>query len=52
MLFFLLSLADFTGSAFLKTVAGFEGIFCGASAMYTSLAQVLNEVYGKVVMPL
>jgi succinate-acetate transporter protein len=52
MLFFLLSLADFTRSAFLKTVAGFEGIFCGLSAMYTSLAQVLNEVYGETLLPL
>jgi succinate-acetate transporter protein len=32
--------------------AGFEGIFCGASAIYTGLAQVLNEVYGKTVLPL
>jgi succinate-acetate transporter protein len=27
------------------------GIFCGASAIYCSLAQVINEVYGKTLMP-
>jgi len=31
---------------------GFEGIFCGASAIYTGLAQVLNELYGKTMLPL
>jgi succinate-acetate transporter protein len=52
ILFFLLAISDFTGSTSLKTFAGFEGIFCGLSAMYASIAQVLNEVYGKEVMPL
>ena len=31
---------------------GYEGVFCGFSAIYTGLAQALNEVYGKVVLPL
>jgi succinate-acetate transporter protein len=52
ILFFLLALGDFTGSAGIKTLAGYEGIICGFSAIYTGLAQVLNEVYGKVVWPL
>jgi hypothetical protein len=34
------------------TIAGYEGIFCGFSAIYTGLAQVINEVYGKPVLPL
>jgi succinate-acetate transporter protein len=33
-------------------IAGYEGIFCGMSAIYTGLAQVLNEVYGKKLLPL
>jgi succinate-acetate transporter protein len=33
-------------------LTGYEGIFCGASAIYTGLAQVLNEVYGRTVLPL
>ncbi len=52
ILFFLLAIGDWTGNSSVKLIAGYEGIFCGASAIYTGLAQVLNEVYGKVVMPL
>lgn len=52
VLFFLLAIADFTGSHTLKTIAGFEGIFCGLSAMYAALAQVLNEVFGKQMLPM
>ena len=52
VLFFLLAIGDYTGNAALKTFTGYEGIFCGASAMYTGFAQVLNEVYGKTVLPL
>ena len=52
VLFFLLSLSDFTGNALVKTIAGYEGILCGLSAMYASLAQVLNEVYGKKILPI
>lgn len=26
------------------------GIFCGSSAIYCSLAQVINEVYGKTAL--
>ena len=51
VLFFLLALGDFTGSALIKQIAGIEGIICGLSAMYTSLALVLNEVYGRTVAP-
>ena len=50
VLFFLLAYADFTGGS--KTPAGWEGVFCGLSAMYTAIAQVLNEVYGRAVLPL
>ncbi len=52
LLFFLLATADFTGNAAIKTIAGYEGIICGAAAFYAALAQVLNEVYGKVIFPL
>lgn len=50
--FALLSIGDLLGSKTLKTLAGYEGIVLGFSAMYTGLAQVLNEVYGRVVWPL
>jgi len=52
ILFFLLALGDATGNAALKRLAGYEGIFCGFSAVYAGLAQVLNEVYGKTILPL
>ena len=52
ILFFLLTIRDYTGSAAIGTLAGYEGIICGLSAIYAALAQVLNEVYKKVVAPL
>ena len=53
ILFFLLAIGDFTaaGPGF-KHFTGYEGIFCGFSAIYAGLAQVLNELFGKVVLPL
>lgn len=51
VLFFLLALGDLTGSTVISRIAGFEGIFCGLSAVYAALAQVLNEVYGRTVLP-
>jgi succinate-acetate transporter protein len=52
ILFLLLTARDFLGSSAIGTLAGYEGIICGLSAVYTGLAQVLNEVYKKVVAPL
>jgi uncharacterized protein len=53
ILFFLLAIGDFTGAnAGFKHFTGYEGIFCGFSAMYAGLAQVLNELFGKTVVPL
>jgi len=52
LLFFLLAIGDITGSAVVKTIAGYEGLLCGGLAVYAGLAQVLNEVYGRVVAPL
>ncbi len=53
LLFFLLAIGDYisAGPDF-KHLTGYEGIFCGFSAIYAGLAQVLNEVFGKVVLPL
>ncbi|MBE9583575.1 acetate uptake transporter [Mucilaginibacter sp. JRF] len=52
ILFGLLVWGDATGNENIKHLAGYEGIICGASAIYTGIAQVLNEVYGRVVLPL
>ena len=51
-LFFLLSIGDFTGIGAVTLLAGFVGIFCGSSAIYTSLAQIVNNEFNKTVLPL
>ena len=52
ILFFLLALGDYTGNGGLKKFTGFEGIVCGASAIYTGVAGLMNELFGRVVMPI
>jgi len=51
LLFFLLAAGDYTGNSSIKHFAGYEGIICGASAIYTGIANLLNEVYGRNVLP-
>ncbi len=52
LLFALLAIGDAVGSAAIGHTAGWVGLFCGASAIYTGLAQVLNEVYNKTIWPI
>lgn len=52
ILFFLLAIRDITGSAVIGTITGIEGVICGASAIYTGLAEVINEQHGKTILPL
>jgi len=52
VLFLLLTAKELTASTDLGIIAGYEGIICGLSAVYTALAEVLNEVYEKTVLPL
>lgn len=33
-------------------IIGVEGIVCGLSAVYLALAEVLNEMHGKIVLPI
>jgi len=33
-------------------IIGVEGIVCGLSAVYLALAEVLNEMHGKTVLPI
>lgn len=51
ILFFLLAIGDATGNSGIKTFTGYEGIVCGGSAIYTGIATLLNEVYGKTILP-
>lgn len=52
VLFFLLSISDFTGSHGIGIFAGFVGIFCGASAIYNAVAQIVNGEFKKKIFPL
>ena len=52
VLFFLLTAVRLTGNADLLLITGIEGIICGASAIYTGIGEVLNEVHEKTVLPL
>src|ERR1700748_2913212 len=52
ILFFLLAAAHATGNKGLDKIAGYEGIICGLSAIYTGIAGLLNELYGKTVLPI
>ena len=52
VLFVLLALGDFTGNHTITMIAGFEGIFCGLSAIYSAAGQILNAEFGKTIIPL
>jgi len=50
ILFFLLTAAQAIPQ--LGPIAGIEGVFCGFSAFYLSLAEVLNESHNRTVLPI
>jgi succinate-acetate transporter protein len=53
ILFFLLAYGEVVGvGPGFKHFTGYEGILCGLSAMYTGLAQILNELARRTVLPL
>jgi len=52
ILFFLLAIGDATKNESITHFAGYEGILCGGLAIYTGIANLLNEVYGYIVLPL
>ena len=52
ILFFLLAVGDATKNESITRFAGYEGIICGGSAIYTGIANLLNEVYGYTILPL
>ncbi|WP_430814872.1 acetate uptake transporter [Carboxylicivirga sp. RSCT41] len=52
VLFALLAIANFTGSHLIHTIAGIEGVICGATALYISIGTLLVEVYGKQILPM
>ena len=52
ILFALLTIKDFTGNEKIGIIAGFEGIFCGMSAIYLAMAEVINEKFGRTILPI
>lgn len=52
ILFVLLAIGDFTGVHTVTEVAGYVGLFCGLSAVYASLAQIINNEHQKEIFPL
>jgi succinate-acetate transporter protein len=52
ILFLLLGLGDMTGNTDITHLAGWEGLVVGFAAMYTAIALVLNESFGRTVLPI
>lgn len=52
LLFALLAIRDFSGSVLIGTIAGYVGLVCGFSAIYLAMAEVINEQFGRTVLPI
>ncbi len=52
LVFFLESAGAASGSTLFTIIAGYIGIISGLAAIYTALAPILNDIYGKTVAPL
>jgi succinate-acetate transporter protein len=51
ILFGLLDVAVGTGSKTITHIAGWEGIFCAGTAWYLMAAIVINDSFGRIVLP-
>lgn len=51
LLFTLLAIGHITGNPVVLTLAGYEGILCGASAIYLAMAEVINAQLGRTALP-
>ncbi len=51
ILLLLLAVSSWTGNATLGQLGGWEGVVTGASAIYLAFAFLLNEMYGRTVLP-
>jgi hypothetical protein len=50
--FFLLAAGDLFGLSVLHVMGGYLGLVCAALALYLSAAEVVNEDYGRTVLPI
>jgi succinate-acetate transporter protein len=51
ILFILLDVQAWTGNQLVGRIAGWEGIFCALTAWYLMAAILLNDSFGRVVLP-
>ncbi|GAH46766.1 unnamed protein product, partial [marine sediment metagenome] len=51
-LLFILAIGDLTGIEVITRIGGYVGIFCGSSAVYLAIAEILNETYERVILPI
>ena len=52
VLFWLLAIADWSGNSTIREIAGWEGIFCGLSAIYLAAAEMFKDTYGREILPI
>ena len=52
LLFFISAAHYWADSERLLKAAGFIGIICASSAIYTAFGEILNEIYGTTILPL
>ncbi len=52
LLFILLAIVNATGNTGLLVIAGYVGLIMGLAALYTALGIVLNDAYGKTIVPI
>lgn len=52
VLFMLLAGYNFTGNSLIGKIAGYEGILCGFLAFYEASAIMINDKYGKDILPM
>ena len=52
VLFALLAIGHLVDNEGIVKVAGWVGLVCGASAIYLAMGEVLNEQFGRTVLPI
>ncbi len=52
VLFALLAIGHLVDNEGIVKVAGWVGLICGASAIYLAMGEVLNEQFGRTVLPI
>ncbi|MHC6202784.1 acetate uptake transporter [Breznakiellaceae bacterium SP9] len=52
LLFFLLALGDFTDNESIIHIAGYVGLICGLSAIYSAGGQIINGEFHAKILPL